>query len=441
MATIKKIIGRVKTAAGVFKGICPGQLIIQFTNLCNATCPQCGMNKCNKFSRSTLDMDEVKRIIDAAAEKGVKALSFTGGEPLLFLDEVAELLRYAGQAGIEYTRTGTNGFFFADPGSPGFEDRVKKVANSLADTPLRNFWVSVDSHVPEYHERMRGFPGLIEGMEKAIPIFHEYGIYPSANLGINRNTGGDATASLFISTGATGQTRETAQFYSGFKNAFEKFYQFVNSLGFTMVNTCYPMSVDQEENQDLSAVYAATSTENITGFSPMEKSLLFKALAETIAKYRPVIRIFSPVASLMALHGDYSNGHKESRPCLGGINYFFVDAQDGDTYPCGFRGKENLGKFYDLDLANMERTPSCRLCDWECFRDPSELFWPLTQMARHPFSLACQWTNNSTAFKNWIKDLAYYRACDYFNGRQAPNYIRMSKFAKPLWHPAISKNY
>ena len=438
MATAKNIFGGIKTAAGVFKGISPGQLIIQFTNKCNATCPQCGMNKGNKFSRSTLDVDECKRIIDAAAAKGVKALSFTGGEPLLFLEEVAELLNYAGKAGIEYTRTGTNGFFFANPGSSNFENRVKKVAETLAGTPLRNFWVSVDSHAPEYHERMRGFPGLIEGMEKAVPIFHEHGIYPSANLGINRNTGGDSTASLFIPPEIKdGQTSETVLFYTGFKRAFENFYQFVNSLGFTMVNTCYPMSIDEEGNTDLSAVYAATSTENITGFTPLEKSLLFKALAETIGKYRPIIRIFSPVASLMALHGDYSNGHKESRPCLGGIDYFFVDAEDGNTYPCGFRGNENMGKFYDLDMKSIDRKAACRLCDWECFRDPSELFWPFMQMARRPLTLTAEWMENTTSLKNWFKDLAYYRACGYFNGREAPNYIKMAKFAKPLWQPAL----
>lgn len=438
MATAKNIFGGIKTAAGVFKGISPGQLIIQFTNKCNATCPQCGMNKGNKFSRSTLNMDECKRIIDAAAVKGVKALSLTGGEPLLYLDEIAELLKHAGQAGIEYTRTGTNGFFFANPGSPNFEDRVKKVADALADTPLRNFWVSVDSHAPEYHEKMRGFPGLVEGMEKAIPIFQERGIYPSANLGINRNTGGDSTAKLFIPPGITdGQTSETVLFYTGFKKAFDNFYHFVNDLGFTMVNTCYPMSINEEESEGLSAVYAATSTENITGFTPLEKSLLFKALAETIGKYRPVIRIFSPVTSLMALQGDYSNGHKESRPCLGGIDYFFVDAEDGNTYPCGFRGKDNMGKYYDLDMKTIDRNAACRLCDWECFRDPSELFWPFMQMARHPFTLAGRWMENTTSLKNWFKDLAYYRACGYFNGREAPNYIKMAKFAKAIWQPAL----
>lgn len=66
------------------------------------------------FNRSKLDMDRAKRIIDFAAQNGVYAISFTGGEPLLFFDEIVVLLKYAKDAGIGYTRTGTNGFLFIE---------------------------------------------------------------------------------------------------------------------------------------------------------------------------------------------------------------------------------------------------------------------------------------------------------------------------------------
>ncbi len=62
------------------RGRTPGQLIIQTTDYCNATCPQCGMRKQEKFQRSRLDVDSMKRIIDRGGAKNrVKALSFTGG--------------------------------------------------------------------------------------------------------------------------------------------------------------------------------------------------------------------------------------------------------------------------------------------------------------------------------------------------------------------------
>ena len=66
----------------------PGQLVIQLTDRCNALCPQCGMRVSETFPRSKLSMDDVKRILDAAAARGVRVVSFTGGEPFLFIKEL-----------------------------------------------------------------------------------------------------------------------------------------------------------------------------------------------------------------------------------------------------------------------------------------------------------------------------------------------------------------
>lgn len=86
--------------------------MIQYTDACNAACSQCGMRATEKFKRSVLDVDYVKKIIDHCAENQVEAISFTGGEPLLYLDNIVELITCANRAGIQYNRTGTNGFLF-----------------------------------------------------------------------------------------------------------------------------------------------------------------------------------------------------------------------------------------------------------------------------------------------------------------------------------------
>ena len=135
----------LKTAALMLKGRMPGQLVIQITDRCNATCPQCSMRKTNKFDRTRLTNDQLKEIIDAAGEKGFQAISFTGGEPMLLRRDLPGLIRHAGKAGIPYIRTGTNGFFFAGHDKPDFKDKVKAIADELSDTPLRNFWISLDS--------------------------------------------------------------------------------------------------------------------------------------------------------------------------------------------------------------------------------------------------------------------------------------------------------
>ena len=77
-----------------------------------------------EVERSKLSLSDAKRTIDEPAARGVASLSITGGEPMLFQEEVIQLLRHARAAGIRYTRTGTNGFLFTGHEGPGFEARL-----------------------------------------------------------------------------------------------------------------------------------------------------------------------------------------------------------------------------------------------------------------------------------------------------------------------------
>lgn len=406
----------------------PGQLVVQLTDRCNAFCPHCGMRVTNPYKRSKLQADEVKRVLDAAAAKGFKAVSFTGGEPLLNLDELTMLMNYAGKTGIDYIRTGTNGFIFMKHQRKDFLSSIERVAEKLSATPMRNFWISVDSALPSVHEALRGFPGVIAGMEKALPIFHKYGIYPSANVFINRKIGGSETERLiFKEKGETGF--ET--FHREYKKALRNLFQFVTDLGFTIATICYPMSVEGGcEATGLKAVYGATSSESFVNFSRQEKAALFKSLGEVLPEYRSRIRIFSPRTSLGALHMQHLNGDKScAYPCRGGLDFFFIDARDGFTYPCGYRGNENLGKFWGMaEEISCSASEPCNRCDWECFRDPSELFGPLVQSVSSPVSLIKKFYEDKSYFKTWVEDLLYYRACSFFDGRKPPDYQRLSRF-------------
>jgi len=405
----------------------PGQLVIQLTDHCNAGCPQCGMSTANKFPRSKLAGDQVKRLIDAAAQKGVRVISFTGGEPLLFLDDLTEFIKYAGEAGIDYIRTGTNGFLFTQVKHHDFLSRIKKVAEKLAGVPLRNFWISLDSADPAVHENMRGLAGVTAGLEKALPVFHDHGLYPSANLGLNRCLGGNSDQALpFVSPSRPESDRK--DFYQKAEAALAKFFRFVIDLGFTMVNTCYPMNIEKEQDGFLAPVYAATSASSLVSFNRLEKALLFKALFETVPKFRPKIRIFSPRTSLYALSRYYADESSAAYPCRGGLDYFFIDCRDGDVYPCGYRGRENLGKYWDLDEKKLDRRVVCRQCDWECFRDPSELFGPVLQALADPLGLIKNIKQDGRYIKLWLEDLRYYRACDFFHGRKPPDDRRLKRF-------------
>jgi MoaA/NifB/PqqE/SkfB family radical SAM enzyme len=378
-------------------------------------------------------MDQIRSLIDAAADKSFQAVSFTGGEPLLFPKRLAQLIQYAGNAGIPYIRTGTNGFVFRNPERPGFEKRVRMLAESLTATPLRNFWISIDSYVDDVHEQMRGFSGVMRGIEKALPIFHDLGLYPSANLGINRNISGSLTRDLTLAKGAS-EKNYLDEFEETFYQAFCRFFKKVVEMGFTIANACYPMSIDIEEtNLGLQAVYPASASENIVRFSRPEKARLFASLMRAVQANRSVIRIFSPLCSLYSLMMSYqSHGNGDpSYACRGGIDFFFIDSKDGHAYPCGYRGNEDLGFLQDLDVTLLGQKVDrdhCTLCDWECFRDPSELLGPVMTAVRTPWRLLSEWFKRPQSQRLWWQDICYYRACDFFDGRQPIHREKLQRF-------------
>ncbi|MEL7565035.1 MAG: radical SAM protein [Dehalobacterium sp.] len=409
---------RYADVMSLLRGRVPGQLVLQYTDHCNAACPQCGMRVTANFPRSKLSVNETKRIIEAAAAKGIKALSFTGGEPFLFIEELIGLIRYAGEVGIPYIRTGTNGYIFMHSDLKEFPGRMHRLAEQLAGTQIRNFWISLDSADPSMHEEMRGLPGVIRGIEKALPIFHEYGIYPAANLGINRNIGGKGAE-----LNPDQAVNDPQEYCHSVKDALRKFYRFIINLGFTMVNACYPMSLESQETEELRVVYGANSVDQVVKFSLEEKLLLFKALYDVIPEYRKLIRIFSPRASLYALIHQYQGSWNYGRPCRGGVDFFYVDAKDCSTYPCGYRGNENLGKFWDLDISGLNPDVDCRKCDWECFRDPSELFGPVLEFFTSPSNIVMRFMKDPEYRRVWMEDLVYYKKCDFFNGRKPKEFL------------------
>ena len=119
-----------KNTASFGRNRIPAQLVIQMTNHCNAQCPQCGMRTTAKIPRAKLCRDEIQRILDAAGRQGVQAVSFTGGEPFLFQEDLIHLIEYAGRAGTQ-----TPWPFGNDPAAIAQTGNVADV--SISQTPSR----------------------------------------------------------------------------------------------------------------------------------------------------------------------------------------------------------------------------------------------------------------------------------------------------------------
>nr|WP_320010140.1 radical SAM protein [uncultured Desulfobulbus sp.] len=420
------VVESLCTGGRLLRGQAPGQLIIQLTDRCNARCPQCGMRVLNRYPRKRLEKEYVKRLLDAGARRGMRMVSFTGGEPFLLLNDLVELINYAGRAGYRYIRTGTNGFLFRYHQEVGFIDKVHRLAERLAATPLRNLWFSIDSSEPATHDSMRGFPDVLKGIEKALPIFHAHGIYPSANVGLNRNLTQETTSLAPLE----GDGVDEGRFSQAFSQGFDRLYRLIIDMGFTLTSACYPMSIEPGES-GLQAVYAATGSERIVRFDQQEKILLYRALFAAVEKYRARIRIVTPLSTLHSMIGHHGQHKGHGYGCRGGSDYLFVDSSDGQTYPCGYRGNEGMGKLWELDEAKVaaNRKSDCRRCDWECFRDPSELFGPMIRGLSRPWQLTADHYRDPDFLRFWLQDIRYARACNLFDGRKKTDYARLGGFA------------
>ena len=54
---------------------------------------------------------------------------------------------------------------------------------------------------------------------------------------------------------------------------------------------------------------------------------------------------------------------------------------------------------------------------------------PLLDLVRHPFKCLCRWWQDAGFIKLWLKDLHYYQACDFFDGRRSVRPERLQRFA------------
>jgi GeoRSP system radical SAM/SPASM protein len=132
-------------------------------NSCNFSCQHC-------YSRSDtgdeLDAATLCDCIGKAARAGVLSVNFGGGEPLLRRD-LLEIAACAARAGMRVSMN-SNGYLI---------DRDK--ARQLKEAGFSKVGISIDSHLPELHDRFRGMPGSHVRALAALNFLREAGIKTS----------------------------------------------------------------------------------------------------------------------------------------------------------------------------------------------------------------------------------------------------------------------
>ncbi len=136
-------------------------LRLSLTDLCNFQCGYCLPEGCPKSAQNFLSLDEIRRLITAFAELGVKKIRLTGGEPSTRKDFL-EIAHCVGAIpGIETLALTTNGFY------------LEKDVAAYYEAGIRSLNVSVDSLQPEVFAKITGkdaFYRVMAGVEAALKL-------------------------------------------------------------------------------------------------------------------------------------------------------------------------------------------------------------------------------------------------------------------------------
>jgi MoaA/NifB/PqqE/SkfB family radical SAM enzyme len=297
----------------------PAVCNIAVTNLCNATCDFCNyaINK-KKVDRGILvDLSGLQNAIDILYLKGVRYLTFSGGEPFLH-PNLTDMVAYSIEKGIRPSIC-TNGY------------RLDKgTIKTLSEIGLKTIIISIDAGSVDEHEKNRGLPGICTKIRNANQRFARLSIRSMASVTINR----------LISD------------YSGL-------IMFLQDLGFETVTFSYP----KRTLGSSSLVFSKTST--LVDYSTEELVAEFKKILDLKSHFS----VLNPAESIKDMIR-YLRGEKQMFPCFGGYKYFFLD-WNLDLWRCDYWPSKMCS------IQEFENEPpirdNCTLCMSDCYRDSSVL--------------------------------------------------------------------
>jgi MoaA/NifB/PqqE/SkfB family radical SAM enzyme len=294
----------------------PGFIQVAVTNACNARCHFCNFPQVPTADRRMADPARLARGFEAMPRAGIKYVSITGGEPLLYPDLLSSLAQ-AQALGLE-TLLVTNGTLL-----------TPKLIQNFREVALSTLIISIDAASQKAHDRHRGLPGLTASIKEVLPLVHQAGIKVVASVTLSRLI-----------------------------DDLDALVRFVRDLGFARLTFSYPLTW-------LNSPYLGFADHDLVAFSPEELDQLFTQILE--------LKVRSPIVILnsrLAL-GDARRqlrGLPSRFPCLAGFKYFFAD-WNLKVYRCHFL-PDTLGPLEEINRVTPLRD-GCDACSIECYRDPS----------------------------------------------------------------------
>lgn len=291
---------------------------LSVTNVCNAACDFCGFSRNNTLigPRRYVDAEDFARALPILHRRGIRYVTFQGGEPLVHPD-IVRLVSDTAASGIRATLI-TNGWF------------LPRYIDALAAAGLTNLIVSIDSAEFDVHEKNRGLDGLAARIAEGIARARSLGLRVQASVTVSRLV------------------------------HYDKLPETLKRLGFDAVEFSYPR---REPFGSTSLVFGGES--KLVDFNRAE---LLDALA-AIAKLKKRFPVMNSQASLDEV-ARFVRGEPQRVPCVGGYKYFYLD-WNLDIWRCE-AWSHPMGSVFDLDGIPDQREP-CNACMMACYRNASML--------------------------------------------------------------------
>lgn len=300
------------------RGLVPAVCDVSVTNACNATCDFCmyAYDKQIIKDKRWIDPGEFARALPILHRRGIRYLTFQGGEPLLH-PKIHTLVADTRAAGVRPAVI-TNGWL------------LPQKIESLVSAGLGTLLVSIDSHSLAEHERNRGLKGVGERIKQGLAVARDNGIPTIASVTVSRLVQYEALPDL------------------------------LEKLGFDAVGFSCPRSAPLGSS---SMVYNPDSA-----LINLDTKELVHAL-DAIKRLKKRYRVHNPTAMLDDVKR-YVRGEQQKFACVGGYKYFYLD-WNLNIWRCEAWSKP-LGSVFDLD-----RIPDCRdrcnACMMSCYRNASVL--------------------------------------------------------------------
>jgi hypothetical protein len=119
---------------------------LRFTYHCNIACRHCYNDSGQHLKHIRIPLERMLRIIEEMPLAGLHELTITGGEPFLYIDEVASLVRHARNHGVTGVSILTNAFWAIS------EDKTREILSLLCDSGFGMSSDIIKASVGIYHQ-------------------------------------------------------------------------------------------------------------------------------------------------------------------------------------------------------------------------------------------------------------------------------------------------